>query len=245
MLIAQLTDPHLQADRDAVVRGAPVYTQLEKVVTELVSTRPDWVICTGDIADDLSSEAYGHFLSLMEALPCPWACIPGNHDSRSAMRERLPVISGRGDAPVQFALMADRILLLGIDTMAAGCVEGELDWQRADWIRAAVASHKAEGVLAFTHHPPGPTGSAWMDEIRLRNPELLATALAGARLLALFCGHTHFEHQGEFLGRPWYATPATSFQFSRERPVVQSLVPAWREIRIEKGCVRTVVHRCD
>lgn len=84
-----------------------------------------------------------------------------------------------------------------------------------------------------------------MDQIVLKNPELLAEALRGVNALAIFCGHTHFEHQGGLAGIPVYVTPATSFQFSRREPVVESTRPAWREIVIDGTGVRTQVHWLD
>lgn len=74
--ILQISDTHLRpglAERDA---------NWQAIVAHVEATRPDLVINTGDIANDVPTGphdlAYAH--ELHDALPTDWRAIPGNHD---------------------------------------------------------------------------------------------------------------------------------------------------------------------
>ena len=48
---------------------------------------PEFVICTGDLVDEGSTEEYDILSEIISDLRMPYFFIPGNHDERDAMRK--------------------------------------------------------------------------------------------------------------------------------------------------------------
>ena len=117
MRVLHLTDPHLFADRDGSLRGAVTFDTLQSVLAHYRDSdfAADLVALTGDIVQDDSAEAYAHCSELVSSLGLPVLCVPGNHDVRYLMRERLP------DPPFSYcaSLEAGNWLITGIDSCSA------------------------------------------------------------------------------------------------------------------------------
>ena len=81
MRILQLSDPHLVAADQGLVRGRPSLANFEEALRCGVATNPDLVLVTGDLCQD---ESWGGYVRLRRALTkyvrCPVALLPGNHD---------------------------------------------------------------------------------------------------------------------------------------------------------------------
>ncbi len=229
--IVQLTDPHLRASRHAVLRGVVVYDQLMACVQSVRRLEPDVVLCTGDIADDLSEEAYELFREAVSELGVAVYVVPGNHDDRDRMAEALRGMCQRlPTGEVVFERRLGKWLLLGLDSQIPGEVAGAVEPHVLEWLSERATNDPAVRTLVFVHHPPGSVGSPWMDAVILRNHQQVARALKRVGVKAVFCGHTHFEHHGLAGSTPFYTTPAASFQFDRFQPLVSSREPGLRII---------------
>ena len=81
MRILQLSDPHLVAADQGLVRGRPSLANFEQALRCGVATNPDLVLVTGDLCQD---ESWGGYVRLRRALSqhvrCQIALLPGNHD---------------------------------------------------------------------------------------------------------------------------------------------------------------------
>ena len=91
MRILHLTDPHLFADVHGELRGTATYASLSAVLDHYRDG--DWdadlALVTGDLIQDDTAAAYGHFCDLLGRLDMPVHCVPGNHDIRELMRQAL------------------------------------------------------------------------------------------------------------------------------------------------------------
>ncbi len=247
--VVQLSDPHLLADRHGSLRRVVVYDQLRASVKLIQRLRPDVVVCTGDIAHDLSRQAYRLFREAIAGLNTPVLAVPGNHDDRAHMATELTTMCrALPSGHVVFRWQSGPWLLIGLDSQIPGEIAGELAAEQLAWLREEAVSFGPHGKLVlFMHHPPGSVASPWMDAVILRNRDLVAKALERTGVVAVFCGHTHFEHRGLVGNVPFYTTPATSFQFDRFQPVVFSREPAVRVIDLYEHDwftqVWTVSHR--
>ena len=76
MRILQLSDPHLVAADQGLVRGRPALAHFERALQN-----PDLVLVTGDLCQD---ESWGGYARLRRVLSqhvrCSVALLPGNHD---------------------------------------------------------------------------------------------------------------------------------------------------------------------
>ena len=81
MRILQLSDPHLVAADQGLVRGRPALAHFERALQLGGALNPDLVLVTGDLCQD---ESWGGYARLRRALSqhvrCSVALLPGNHD---------------------------------------------------------------------------------------------------------------------------------------------------------------------
>ena len=83
MRILQLSDPHLVAADQGMVRGRPALAHFERALQLCGALNPDLVLVTGDLCQD---ESWGGHTRLRRVLSqlvrCPVALLPGNHEHR-------------------------------------------------------------------------------------------------------------------------------------------------------------------
>ncbi|MCE8020537.1 phosphodiesterase [Halomonas sp. MCCC 1A11036] len=208
MRLVQLTDCHLHADPKARSRAGFPLCQLESVVEAVRATRPDVVLVTGDISQDETAASYQHAHRVLSTLECPWFWLGGNHDQPGLMEE----IRGFHDV-IDLANWR----LLTVNTWVRGQAHGELGEARLGQLAERLAEDERPTLLAM-HHPPLAVGSAWIDEIGLKDRDALWEMLSSfPQVRAILCGHIHqafagrqvLEH-GEVLV---YGCPSTTDQF--------------------------------
>ena len=81
MRILQLSDPHLLAANQGLVRGRLALAHFERAIQVGGALNPDLGLVTGDLCQD---ESWGGYARLRRALSqhvrCSVALLPGNHD---------------------------------------------------------------------------------------------------------------------------------------------------------------------
>lgn len=81
MRILHLSDPHLVAADQGLVRGRPALAHFERALQLGGALNPDLMLVTGDLCQD---ESWGGYARLRRALSqhvrCSVALLPGNHD---------------------------------------------------------------------------------------------------------------------------------------------------------------------
>lgn len=84
IVVAQITDLHLLADRASELMGYCTYSMLSDTVDAILEhdNRPDVCLLTGDISQDESVESYELARFELERLGIPVFWMPGNHDQR-------------------------------------------------------------------------------------------------------------------------------------------------------------------
>lgn len=182
--LLHLSDCHLDGSEERAERLRAVLDLLP------ASRQPDGIVLTGDIADNGASHEYAQFNEVMAART-NWLAVPGNHDSPAGLTS-TPVLDV-GDLRV-----------VGMDVTVPGENHGELRAEEAERV-ASLATGRT--VLAF-HQPPVPIGHAYVDSMRLLNPEALAELVARiGTVTAILCGHVHTPVVSRFAGVPVLAAP--------------------------------------
>lgn len=185
--LIQVTDCHLHADPAARSRAGFPLRQLEAVVEAVRAERPDVVLVTGDISQDETAASYQHAHQAFATLACPWFWFGGNHDQPGLMTD-IKAIHGDIDLA--------RWRLLTVDSCVRGHAHGELGEERIGQLVERLAEDERPTLLAM-HHPPLAVGSAWLDEIGLKDREALWQALAAfPQVKAVLCGHIHQAFTG-------------------------------------------------
>jgi len=211
--ILHITDPHLHAHRDGLMRGQNTYESLKSVIERVRDgeCKADAVIATGDLVQDETRKGYDLFRSLVSELDAPVHCIPGNHDSARIMAETL------NQPPFQFcgdAIYEDWCLIM-LNSAVRWDEGGNLEDEQLQMLDRTLSSNSARHALVCLHHHPVPMGSRWLDgELSLRNSdEFLAVIDRHSNVRAVVWGHVHQASDRERNGVTFLSTPSTGAQF--------------------------------
>ncbi len=241
--ILHLTDPHLFADKLGALRGVQTSVSLKHVLKAY--RRHGWLadmaVCTGDIVQDDSAKAYERFRKKLSKLGLPVVCVPGNHDVRPLMQEKL------SDAPFSYCpdVRDGNWLLTCVDSCVDGRAGGRIGKRELDRFNKTFAATDAEHVAVFIHHPPVIMGSAWLDSVGLEDAAIFMTAVAEQpKLRSVVFGHVHQEYDHVHGTVRVLGTPSTCRQFKpgSDEFDVDDRPPAYRRISLfPDGSVDTSV----
>src|SRR4051812_39483314 len=128
MLIAQLTDSHVRQPGELVANVVDTAALMADAVAAVAALdpAPDLVLITGDLVEAGRDEEYRELQLLLRPLAMPVHVIPGNHDSREAMRRSLPEhrYLPRDGPFLHYVLEDHPVRLIALDTVIAGSARG-------------------------------------------------------------------------------------------------------------------------
>lgn len=215
MKIVQFSDLHLTLP-DAELFGSAPLARLELAIDHILADHSDADFCllTGDLADSGSDVAYAALAQPLKRLPMPAHLLPGNHDSRAALRHHFPQLPTDDGGFMQSALEtpAGRFLLL--DTVETGAPWGSYCAKRREWLAGQLAQSGEQPLFIAMHHPPLALGIPSMDQFALRDAEVFWSLIAPyrARIRHLFFGHLHRPIGGSWRGIPFSCCSSPNHQ---------------------------------
>lgn len=197
MLVAHLSDIHID--------GTSSLARFDQVLRWVAELRPDAVAVSGDLANNTYPANYALVKARLDALGAPVLVVPGNVDSREAMRE---VFGGSEDGPLNRSVnVGDTLRLIGLDVIVPGAVHGDAT-PVLGWLEAELNSG-GPPALIFLHQHPFDCGMDQYETIDCRNKEGLAAVIEGAHdtVLGIGCGHLHRPMFTRFAGVPAVLAP--------------------------------------
>ena len=230
MIVAQITDTHVLAagklyhsPRRAFPPGAAAdwsHIDTAACLTRAIAAlnarrpRPDVMVITGDLVDHGGPEEYANLRAILDAALMPIYVIPGNHDSREALRAAF---ARDGYFPatgfLHYAVEAYPMRIIGLDTHIPGEHGGLLCGERLAWLERTLAMASSKPTLLMMHHPPFPTGIAHMDAHALHNPSEFAEVVRRhGQIARILCGHLHRTIDHRFAGTVAGTCPSTAHQ---------------------------------
>jgi len=242
--ILHLTDCHLTKNEDGELLGMNTRDSLEAVLSEVdkLHAEPDYVLATGDLAQDASSDAYQYFKSKMSRFTCPVSWFPGNHDDRDVMRQ---VVGTGSELNKVFRIGRWQFILL--DSMVSGKVHGYLESNELKVLESALKERPDLHTVVCLHHHPVDIESAWLDNIGLHNRDDFFNIIDQFdNVKAILWGHIHQQLDEERAGVNLYATPSTCIQFLPKSNdfAVDTISPGYRWIKLfPDGAIETDVVR--
>ncbi|GAA2624267.1 MULTISPECIES: metallophosphoesterase [Streptomyces] len=203
IVIAHLSDVHLDGDRRAADRTRAVMEYLDALPYDLHA-----VLVSGDIADHAADAEYEEAAKLLRSRH-PLVVCPGNHDERAAFRRGLLGETSPSTEPVDQVLRGDGFVLAVCDSSVPGEDHGFLEESTLAWLDGVLTETPPETpVLVAFHHPPVPLNTPYVDGIRQFGEERLAAlAERHPHLTAFLCGHAHTAAATTFAGRPVLVAP--------------------------------------
>ena len=231
--LLHLTDPHLFADPASELYGVNTAESLRRVLDAALTagTRPDAVVVTGDIGDDLTAAAYEQFRRLLARCDVPVHCLPGNHDDPAAMARLLD--DGRFRYCGHARLGGWGLVLL--DSHVPGQPHGMLSAAELHRLDGDLGELADVPTVVAVHHPPVPVGSAWLDALGLSNAdEFQAVVDRHPQVRIVLAGHVHQASETRRKGVCLLTTPSTCAQFAprTERCVMDHRPPGYRWLRL-------------
>ena len=212
MLIAQMTDIHIgfaPDERPEEYNRVRFRATLRRLLDG--PNRPDMLVLSGDITDNGDLDSFEKTAELLAECPFPVWPMVGNHDTREALVEAFPQVRLDGGF-VQYALEADGLRILLLDTFEPGRHGGAFCEARAEWLTAQLAAAPAAPTLIFMHHPPVVSGIEWMDPAPDESwmQRFGAVVEGRSQILAIHCGHLHRPLATTFRGIPLHVTSSVA-----------------------------------
>jgi len=241
--LLHVTDPHLFGVSSRELYGVRTSKSFRLVLEAALrdGPRPDAIVVTGDIGDDCSAGAYGHFRAAFADCGVPVHVLPGNHDDPALMARLLD------DSGFQYCGRA-RIGgwgLVMLDTHIPGKPQGLLQDSELTRLEADLRALGDVPVLVCLHHPPVPVGSAWLDGVGLENgTAFLAVLDRNPQVRGVIAGHVHQEFDLQRGSVRLLTTPSTCAQFTPRTPhcVMDARAPGYRRLTLHPdGTVATRV----
>ncbi len=180
----------------------------------------DFVLVTGDLADQGEAAAYHHLRDRLAELGPPVHLTLGNHDDRTAF---LSVFGPRHDDPegrVSRALDAKGYRIILLDTSEPGLVGGRLCAGRKRWLAACLDEARDRPVIVVQHHHANPL-SLPVDQIILEDGEdYLALLSRHPDLRGVIAGHVHLPSAAFWRGIPMVTLAGSHYSVSPHVPGV-------------------------
>ncbi len=247
--VVQITDPHLFADPDAQLLGVNTAQSLEAVLNTInaVHYPADFMLATGDISQDYSSESYQHFLRAISPIELPCHYLPGNHDDPRIMHLNMqgPKIFG------QRRILAGNWQIIMLDSTVRGKPGGHMSDSEIDIIKSAIADQPDRHILLVMHHNPILVNCTWLDQHCMDNGSDFIEQMAELpQIKGLLWGHVHQKLDQEHLGKHGMvrlmSTPSTCIQFKPKSSyfALDALQPGYRLLELKAdGSILTNIYR--
>jgi Icc protein len=212
----QITDTHLYADPQGALLGMVTLDSLDAVLGLVTGEAlpADAVLATGDLVHDGSAAGYALLRERLGGLGCPALALPGNHDDPRTLAEVLAQPPVQRAREARFA--AWQVLLL--DSTLPGEDGGRLGEAEFEWLDERLGSGTGHALVCL-HHSPLPTGSDWLDTMRLANAEAFFAVLdRHPTVRGVLFGHIHQTFEATRHGVRIMGSPSTCVQFAKVRP---------------------------
>jgi 3',5'-cyclic AMP phosphodiesterase CpdA len=235
---ALLSDPHIAADPEAVMRNVHLVEHLRAVVSEIgrQATLPAGAIVNGDCA--LDRGLAGDYATFTEQLrPIVTSGVPlhmtlGNHDDRevfwTALHDAKPAVPPVASKHVSIVETARANWFLLDSLEVTKQTPGLLGEEQRAWLAKALDAHSEKPALIMVHHNPVSPDAAKKTGL-VDAPELLEILLPRRQVKAVFFGHTHVWRQFEQDGLHLINLPAVAYPFKPEE------LTGWVDCKLRDG----------
>lgn len=247
--VLQITDCHLTKDVKSDLLGVVTRDSLDAVIGLVeqniandIHGDADFMVASGDIAQDASPEAYKYFKQRTSHLCASSGFFSGNHDDTRVLSQAL---SGGDELAKVYRFKHWQLILL--DSSVKGSVHGRLAPEELSLLENTLSERTDLHTLVCLHHHPVDIGSTWLDNIGLKNrDEFFQIIDRHDHVRGVLWGHIHQEWSSQRNGLPMLATPSTCIQFLPKSSgfAVEDIAPGYRWLHLHSnGEIETSVYR--
>lgn len=249
--LLQITDCHLTKEATSDLLGVVTRDSLDAVLALVdsniqnnVHAAPDFLVASGDIAQDASTEAYQYFNDTVKPLCQLSGWFSGNHDDTHVMTESLS-----DKSLFSKVYRFDHWQLILLDSSVRGSVHGYLHQNELQLLEKTLSSAPNLNTLVCLHHHPVEIGSTWLDKIGLHNRDEFFSVLDRFdNVRGVLWGHIHQEWDSTRKGVSMMASPSTCIQFMPKSSgfAVENIAPGYRSLSLHAdGRIDTAVYRAE
>lgn len=224
LYFVQISDTHIGPTPGHARHGFFSVPALQRLVDRInhLPQMPDFVIHTGDIADDPHPSSYAQAREILSRLHMPIYYVRGNHDSASDIKSYLDMgpledlSAAENRLTYKFELKGFRFLVLDTQGPPQSQPQGYLSEDQLKILREE-ATPTGPPLVVFLHHPVLRMDSPWMDaNMLVMNGNDVHEALSNARnrLRGVFLGHIHQSTQTTRDGVLYVAAPSSFLQLT-------------------------------
>jgi len=163
MKIIQLSDLHLAGEDGKLLYEIDPNLRFKMALESISKNHSDarFVVVTGDLTDNASSEAYEALSSIMDRFNMPIHLILGNHDKRDIFKKYFPAFINSDF--IQYVKKIDNKVHIFLDTLVEDCSYGELCSSRMGWLKEQLDMYSSDFIYLYMHHHPIESGLYEMD----------------------------------------------------------------------------------
>ena len=207
---------------------------MENIISYVKESKPDTVICTGDIVHKGRVVQFKNFLPYLKRLKelSKFLAVPGNHDAKN---------SGIVFFEKMIGPRRSRLILENKDTMIVGVCSarddiayGEIGDEQMDWLGRQFDKNLENRVIALHHHLiPIPMSGQKFTTVRDAGEILEFTELFEVDLVLM--GHRHVPHAYVL---SWKDNTSTTFLYagtSTSKKVRADDKPSFNHIYLDEG----------
>lgn len=243
--IAQITDCHLKADKQADFYGCQPYQNLIAVLTDINNQQPEYqaIVLTGDLVQDEVWQSYQHFLDALHQFnwQLPIYLIPGNHDKPDLFEQ---FSQDKVFSKDKVIALDNWLLILFNSYHPSQKGAGYISTNQLAKVKQTISLNPQASSahwFVFLHHHLVPFNS-FIDQYDLQDSTEFKLWLTDTtHIKAIAHGHVHSKACGVFNGKPWYACPASSVQFAHSAQgfAITDNTPGYQQITLSTdGSVR-------
>jgi len=244
--IVQITDLHIAHPPRTLPDSTVTTEQSLRTVLETIARdeAPEFMLCTGDLANHPEPAAYALLHRIVGDDGCPIYWLPGNHDD-----PEMAMAAGRSRLRWDGHVLAGNWLIVMLDSHREGRIDGWLAAAELRRLDATLTRHRDHHALVCLHHHPVPMESRWLDHHILKNREAFLTVIdRHPNVRGIVWGHVHQPWEGRHGDIRLIGTPSTCFQFLPRQAdfAFDTRPPAYRRFRLlEDGNFTTELIFCE
>jgi 3',5'-cyclic AMP phosphodiesterase CpdA len=207
---------------------------IENIISYINETRPDVVVCTGDIVHKGRVVQYKKFLPYLDRIKeiSNFIAVPGNHDAKNSGLIFFEKIVGPRRSRL---LLEDKdTIIVGVCSARDDMAEGRVGDEQLDWLGRQFNKNLENRVMALHHHLiPIPMSGQKFTTVRDAGEILELTQLFEIDLVLM--GHRHVAHSYVI---SWKNSSTTTFLYcgtSTSNKVRADDSPSFNHIYLDKG----------
>tara|TARA_Y100000992_G_scaffold301764_1_gene273533 strand:+ start:720 stop:1472 length:753 start_codon:yes stop_codon:yes gene_type:complete len=244
--IVQVTDLHIASDKRFEAHGVNTFQSAKNVITNISEiSNLDYLIMTGDLSDDESTESYTYIDELLQNFSAPVYLIPGNHDAPDIYKK---IHEGR-ICNHNYFVVGNWVIYM-FNTKKNSSPNGLLKEEELFIFDKLLSTHPEKSFMLFTHHHPIPIGSKSMDKMMIENShEIVSRIKTNTCIRGIAWGHVHEEFFSTINNTKFFSCPSTCYQAkpqTKKYTIDHEELPGYRIITLhESGDIDSEVIRVD